>query len=239
MAYTAQTWVDGNATYPLSAARMTNIENGVVAAAAVADAGHRILTTAQRDALGAVTVGTMIYNSTLGRIQVYFNGAWVDTDTFRTVGATRYNNFAVPPSCRLINTANISPFTSGNTITWSSESFDTDDMHSTTTNTDRITVVTAGIYYVYGVVNSTLASAGGSTMSIECRVNGSASNIVFTEAQVDGSAFSGGTYAFSGSGLWNLAATDYLTLIYNTNNPGTKTITTASSFGAVWMGSAA
>jgi hypothetical protein len=151
----------------------------------------------------------------------------------------RINNLTLRPACRLVNTTNISPFTSGNTITWNSESFDTDGMHSTTTNTDRITIATAGIYYVYGVVNSTLASAGGSTMSIECRVNGSASNIVFTEAQVDGMGLSGGTFAFSGSGLWNLVATDYLTLIYNTNNTGTKTITTASSFGAVWVGNAA
>jgi hypothetical protein len=195
-------------------------------------------TTSARDALTGVAAGTMIYNSTLGRTQVYFNSAWVDTDTFRTVGATGYSNTNVPPACRLINTANVSPYTAGNAITWNSESFDTDDMHSTTTNTDRITISTAGIYYVYGVVNATLASSAGSTMSIECRVNGSSSNIVFTEAQVDGMGFSAGTYAFSGSGLWNLAATDYLTLIFNTNNPGTKTITTASSFGAVRMGSA-
>ena len=76
MAYTAQTWVDGNATYPLSAARMTNIENGLVAAAGIADTGHRILTTAQRDALSAVTVGTMIWNSTVNAMQVYIGTGW-------------------------------------------------------------------------------------------------------------------------------------------------------------------
>lgn len=151
---------------------------------------------------------------------------------------TRVNTLTVPPACRLINTANVSPYTSGSAITWNSESFDTDNMHSTTTNTDRITIATAGIYYVYGVVSATLASAGGFTMGIECRVNGSASNIVFVEAEQDGMGFNGGAYAYSGSGLWNLSATDYLTLIFNANNTSTKTITTASSFGAVRIGSA-
>lgn len=77
MPYSPQTWVDGNASYPLSAARMSNIETGLQTAAGVADQGHRILTTVQRDALGAVTAGTMIYNSTLGELQIYAGSVWV------------------------------------------------------------------------------------------------------------------------------------------------------------------
>lgn len=37
MPYTPQTWVDDDGAYPLSAARMTVIENGIQAAAATAD----------------------------------------------------------------------------------------------------------------------------------------------------------------------------------------------------------
>ena len=79
MAYTAQTWVDGNATYPLSAARMTNIENGLVAAAQVADQGGRIMSTATRDGLASVTTGTEIYNTTTNAMEVWNGSAWITT----------------------------------------------------------------------------------------------------------------------------------------------------------------
>jgi hypothetical protein len=81
MPYTKQTWVDNNLSYPVSAARMGAIENGIEAAAIVADIGHRSLTTTQRDALGAVTTGTMIYNSTTAQIEAYLAGAWVKIPT--------------------------------------------------------------------------------------------------------------------------------------------------------------
>jgi hypothetical protein len=77
MAYTPQTWVDNNASYPLSAARMNTMESGISNAASVADQGHRILTTAQRDALTGVTAGTMIYNTTAQQMQIYIGTGWV------------------------------------------------------------------------------------------------------------------------------------------------------------------
>lgn len=77
MAYTPQTWVDNNASYPLSAARMNTIESGIQSAASVADQGHRILTTTQRDALTGVTAGTMIYNTTAQQMQIYIGTGWV------------------------------------------------------------------------------------------------------------------------------------------------------------------
>ena len=77
MPYTPQTWVDNNASYPLSAARMNTIETGIQSSASVADQGHRILTTVQRDALTGVTAGTMIYNSTAQQMQIYIGTGWV------------------------------------------------------------------------------------------------------------------------------------------------------------------
>lgn len=79
MPYSPQTWIDGNSSYPLSAARMGVIETGVQTAATIADQGHRILTTTQKTALGAVTTGTMVYDSTLNQLQVYDGSAWVAT----------------------------------------------------------------------------------------------------------------------------------------------------------------
>ena len=40
------------------------------------DQGHRILTTAQRDALTGVATGTMIYNSTIGVLEVWDGSVW-------------------------------------------------------------------------------------------------------------------------------------------------------------------
>ena len=77
MPYSKQTWVDNDSAYPLSAARMTVIEDGVEAAAAIADQGHRILTTAQRDALTGLTAGVMIYNTTTSLTEVWTGSAWI------------------------------------------------------------------------------------------------------------------------------------------------------------------
>ena len=77
MAYTPQTWVDNNASYPLSAARMNTMESGISSAASVADQGHRILTTIQRGARTGVTAGTMIYNTTAQQMQIYIGTGWI------------------------------------------------------------------------------------------------------------------------------------------------------------------
>ena len=96
MPYSKQTWVDNNLSYPVSAARMGAIENGIEAAAIVADIGHRSLTTTQRNALGVVTTGTMIYNSTTQKIETYFAGAWVDSVTNQTAGGSLAGTYPNP-----------------------------------------------------------------------------------------------------------------------------------------------
>ena len=76
MAYSPQTWSDGNASYPVSAARMGNIETGLQAAALVADQGVQILTTTAKNALTGVTTGWMVYDSTLAVFQFWNGSAW-------------------------------------------------------------------------------------------------------------------------------------------------------------------
>lgn len=71
MAYTKQTWVDNNLSYPVSAARMTTIENGIEAAALVAD-NFRIAATAP----ASPTVGQMWYDSTTGTLREWNGSAW-------------------------------------------------------------------------------------------------------------------------------------------------------------------
>jgi hypothetical protein len=58
-----------------------------------------------------------------------------------------------PPRCRLWSTAAVSATTSTYTaMTWNSEDYDTDGMHSTSSNTSRITIVTPGLYQLSGVL---------------------------------------------------------------------------------------
>jgi len=75
MAYSPQTWSDGNASYPVSAARMANIENGLQAAALVADQGVQLLTTTAKNALSPST-GWMVYDTTLSVFQFWNGSAW-------------------------------------------------------------------------------------------------------------------------------------------------------------------
>ena len=231
MAYTPQTWVDNNASYPLSAARMNTMESGIAAAASVADQGHRILTTAERDALAGVTAGTMIYNSTLNRIQVYFNSAWVDADQFRTVGANNYSARIVPPACRAKRTDNTS-YTSGAALSFDLEDFDTDGMHDTVTNNDRITIQTAGIYLV--VFNYTFNYSGTLTkLQANLNVNGSALAYNMQVGSATGNI--AGTFPF----LYSYSASDYISV--SVILTGATSITNASgssttSLSATWLG---
>lgn len=61
---------------------------------------------------------------------------------------------ANPPSCRVYNSANISvPHNAETNLTFNSERFDTDGMHSTASLTERITFTTAGLYVVAGSID--------------------------------------------------------------------------------------
>ena len=75
MAYSPQTWTDGNASYPVSAARMGNIETGIQNAALVADQGVQLLTTSAKNALSPAT-GWMVNDTTLAQFQFWNGSAW-------------------------------------------------------------------------------------------------------------------------------------------------------------------
>lgn len=69
---------------------------------------------------------------------------------------------AGPPRCRVFNSAAISVANATlQALTFNSERFDTDTMHSTAVNTARITFTTAGTYLVGG--SATFAPAAGGT----------------------------------------------------------------------------
>ena len=76
--------------------------------------------------------------------------------------AAELNDCYDPPRCRVYNNANIAITTATDTaLTFNSESFDVGAMHSTSTNTGRITIPTggAGTY----LVQATILFAGNAT----------------------------------------------------------------------------
>lgn len=69
--------------------------------------------------------------------------------------------FSLPPSCKVERTAAQSiPNAADTVLLFTAERWDTDAMHSTVTNTGRITCVTAGKYLVGGTVEFAVNGTG-------------------------------------------------------------------------------
>lgn len=77
------------------------------------------------------------------------------------------------PYCSVYNNANININNATVTaVTFNSEYADSDGMHSTSSNTSRITIVTPG-WYTFVFNGEFAASAGGTDRSFNLRLNGS------------------------------------------------------------------
>jgi len=75
--------------------------------------------------------------------------------------AANINNLIVPPVCVAYNDASISiPNDAVTELTFNSEAIDTDGMHSTFSNTGRITIGTTGIYVATLVCSFAVNSSG-------------------------------------------------------------------------------
>jgi hypothetical protein len=150
---------------------------------------------------------------------------------------TNIGNYRVPPMVRLTGSANLTSYTSGNVITYNTETYDTDDMHSTSTNTSRITFQTAGVYLVVFSVRATWAGTLTS-QSAEIWVNGT----ITSGNEVYGiSTTIGGSY-LSVSAIVNAAGggTEYCDSVYRFGGAtGVSIVMSASSathFSATWLG---
>jgi hypothetical protein len=97
-------------------------------------------------------------------------------------GAVTVAKLATQIGCRVTNSANQSiPDTTVTTILFDTETYDTDTMHSTVTNTGRITFTTAGYYLLIGRVAFDVNNVGHRTLYI--RINGS-NNVASANATV-------------------------------------------------------
>ena len=142
--------------------------------------------------------------------------------------------FLNPPSCRVYNSANISiPNNSTTALTFNSERWDTDAMHSAVTNTGRLTAPIDGIYSIYGCVSW----AGNATgvRSVTVRLNGSTLLAVSTISNV-GASDNPRNIVYT---EYTLTAGDYVELTGYQNRGGALDIVATGNyspeFGMTWL----
>lgn len=164
-------------------------------------------------------------------IGTFTSGQILTAATMNDVG-TNLDNLRVPPACRAYVSDTINVNDNTNTVVdFSSEDFDTDGMHSISTNKSRITVNTAGIYIVTGVVAYT------TTIDLDVapflRLNGS------TEVARSGAA-TGGHGASVITVIIQAAVNDYYELVvYQNNSANTaRTLAGNTSLQMAWIGQA-
>lgn len=152
------------------------------------------------------------------------------------------NQIASPPYCNVYATAATTMTTAGTTyaVAFDSEVADTESMHSTATNTSRITIVTAGLYHVEG--GAGIASQAAATrFAVIFLVDGSAVRQSYSSIYVapNTPAAITGHYGVRSSMYIRFTAGQYLELGVQcgTNGVATATATAAQSFlQARWMG---
>lgn len=133
-----------------------------------------------------------------------------------------------PPRTRLRNTATVSTNTSTYTaMTWDTEVEDTDGMHSTSTNTSRITIVTTGYYQLSGGIGWAANSTGQRRAWWHVNGTGVLGGLVTIPAgTATEMAIPAATITLS------LTAGDYVELFGWQNSGGTLDMNPTTSFGS-------
>jgi hypothetical protein len=215
MAWTApSTWVAGAI---LTAAQLnTQLRDNLLAG------GPIYATTAARDsAIPSPFAGQRAFISGTNVNYQYNGTAWVSAQAL-----------SIPPMCRayLSTSTNIS----NNTVTsvsFDSENYDTDTMHSTSSNTNRITFTTAGVYALSAACK--WATAAGGVRQIVFRLNGTTDLSVASQASNGG----GNNTDQQLSVQYSFAANDYVELRVYQDSGGTVAIRGDVTNG-VWVAAA-
>lgn len=124
----------------------------------------------------------------------------------------------VLPLCILAQTSNLSTSTAADE-TWASEIADTDGMHSTSVNTARITIQTAGYYRIVASLAGTFATAG-KLFSARLKLNGSE-----VDRNTTLSVDPGNAERVQVELITVLSATNYLTVEFLQSSGGTLSMT--------------
>ena len=165
------------------------------------------------------------------------SGAVISKTTFGDVVKADLDYLANPPACRVYRSGTQSiPNTTRTAVTFDSERYDTNNMHSTSVNTNRITVNTAGLYMISGHVGFSTSTVGFRIAYII--VNGTLQiAIQSTNVRTDG------FLDMSVATTWKAAVNDYFTLEVYQSSGGAQllgqasaTDAFASEFAATWIG---
>lgn len=161
-------------------------------------------------------------------IQDAINGALDDANVASDAGIAA-TKLAAVPACRVTNSADLSiPNATETALTFDTETFDNDGIHSTSANTDRLTIATPGLYLITASV-SFLANATG-YRQVAIKLNGS-TKLVVQEAKSNGA---GNEDDLSVSTVYALVATDYVTASVYQNSGGSLTLNHASAYSPVF-----
>lgn len=121
------------------------------------------MTTTERDALGTVLQGSIIYNTTTASLQSYDGASWV---SYVPVNADE-------ASCRVHHsTTQAAADNTLTTLVWNTEDYDTNGLHSILANTSRITFATAGKYLFASTVRFSTSIGSGRQARIDVLLNG-------------------------------------------------------------------
>ena len=140
------------------------------------------------------------------------------------------------PACRVYNSANESILDSTATaLTFNSERFDNDTMHSTSSNTERVTATTAGRYLFIG--NSAFAANATGTRLSQITHSVGPTDIAREWLPITGAA---STTVLNVATIQAMAAAEYMTLqAWQTSGGALNVLSSANyspEFMAHWMG---
>jgi hypothetical protein len=143
---------------------------------------------------------------------------------------------ANPPACRVYNSASIVVAnTTWTALTFDTERYDTAAMHSTASNTSRLTAPVAGLYLITGHIAWGNNAVGERLVAIR---HNDATDIA--NVSLFGTAGSTSSLMKTVSTVWKMAASDYVELRVYQSAGGSLTVlfTTALSpeFSMTWIG---
>lgn len=115
-------------------------------------------------------------------------------------------------------------------LTFDSERWDTDSMHSTVSNTSRLTVVTAGKYLLTGTAEFDYNAGAPSILRLSIKLNNSA---FIARVAVDASLYS--STVLTVSTMYDLSAGDYVELVAYQNTGGALDILANGDYSPEFM----